>query len=89
MFVLYIATYLVYCLVTILFDIAVQLLSCVQFLVVHVLQHTRLLVIHYLPDFSQTHVHGVSDLCPSHPISPVTPFSFSVFKLSKHQDLFQ
>ena len=31
-------------------------------------------VLHYLPEFSQTHVHGVSDATqPSHPVSPTSP----------------
>ena len=42
---------------------------------------------HHLPEFSQTHVHRVSDdIQPSHPLSspsPPTP------KPSQHQDLFQ
>ena len=41
-------------------------------------------VLHYLLEFTQTHVHWVSDaIQPSHPLSPPSPF------LSQHQGLFQ
>ena len=42
---------------------------------------------HQLPEFTQTHVHGVSDaIQPSHPLSsPSTP----ALNLSQHQGLFQ
>ena len=42
---------------------------------------------HQLPEFTQTHVHGVSDVIqPSHPLlSPSHP----AFNLSQHQGLFQ
>ena len=42
---------------------------------------------HQLPEFTQTHVHWVSDaMQPSHPLlSPFPP----AFNLSQHQDLFQ
>ena len=42
---------------------------------------------HQLPEFTQTHVHRVSDaIQPSHPLlSPSTP----TLNLSQHQDLFQ
>ena len=42
---------------------------------------------HPLPEFTQTHVHRVSDaIQPSHPLlSPSPP----TFNLSQHQDLFQ
>ena len=44
-------------------------------------------VLHYLPEFTQTHVHWVSDVIqPSHPLSsPSSP----VFNLSQPQGLFQ
>ena len=42
---------------------------------------------HQLPEFTQTHVHWVSDaIQPSHPLS--SPFP-STFNLSQHQGLFQ
>ena len=42
---------------------------------------------HQLPEFTQTHVHQVSDaIQPSHPLSsPSTP----ALNLSQHQDLFK
>ena len=44
-------------------------------------------VLHYLPEFSQIHVHWVSDtIQPSHPLPPSSPFAFN---LSQHQGLFQ
>ena len=44
-------------------------------------------VYHQLPEFTQTHVHGVSDaIQPSYPLSAT--FS-SAFNLSQHQGLFQ
>ena len=44
-------------------------------------------VLHYLPEFTQTHVHWISDaIQPSHSLSSPSP---SAFNLSKHQDLFQ
>ena len=46
-----------------------------------------LLVHHQLPEFTQTHVHQVSDaIQPSHPLS--SP-SFPALNLSQHQGLFQ
>ena len=46
-----------------------------------------LLVHHQLPEFTQTHVHPVSDaIQPSHPLS--SP-SFPSFNLFQHQGLFQ
>ena len=49
--------------------------------------NSRLLVLHYLPEFSQIHVHWVSDtIQPSHPLPPPSPFAFN---LSQHQGLFQ
>ena len=42
---------------------------------------------HHLPEFTQTHVHRVSDaIQPSHPRSPPSP---PAFNLSQHQGLFQ
>ena len=42
---------------------------------------------HHLPEFTQTHVHQVSDaIQPSHPLSPPSP---PTFNLSQHQGLFQ
>ena len=44
-------------------------------------------VYHQLPEFSQTHVHRVSDaIQPSHPLSSPSP---PAFNLSQHQSLFQ
>ena len=44
-------------------------------------------VLHYLPEFTQTHVHCVSDaIQPSHPLSsPSSP----ALNLSQHEGLFQ
>ena len=45
------------------------------------------LVYHQLPEFTQTHVHRVSDVIqPSHPLSSPSP---PAFDLSQHQGLFQ
>ena len=42
---------------------------------------------HQLPEFTQTHVHWVSDaIQPSHPLSSPSP---SAFNLSQHQGLFK
>ena len=42
---------------------------------------------HQLPEFTQTHVHRVSDaIQPSHPLSSPSP---PIFSLSQHQGLFQ
>ena len=42
---------------------------------------------HQLPEFTQTHVHGVSDaIQPSHPLSSPSP---PAFNLSEYQGLFQ
>ena len=42
---------------------------------------------HQLLEFTQTHVHPVSDaIQPSHPLSPPSPFALN---LSQHQGLFQ
>ena len=44
-------------------------------------------VLHCLPEFTQIHVHWVSDaIQPSHPLLPLPPLAFS---LSQHQGLFQ
>ena len=43
-------------------------------------------VVHQLPEFTQTHVHRVSDaIQPSHPLSPPSP---PTLNLSQHQGLF-
>ena len=53
----------------------------------HGLQHARLPVHHQLPEFTQTHVHWVSDdIQPSHPLLSPSPPSFN---LSQHQGLFK
>ena len=45
-----------------------------------------LLVHHQLPEFTQTHIHWVSDtIQPSHPLSSPSP----AFNLSQHQGLFK
>ena len=42
---------------------------------------------HQFPDFTQTHVHWISDaIKPSHPLSSPSPLAFS---LSHHQSLFK
>ena len=42
---------------------------------------------HQLPEFTETHVHRVSDaIQPSHPLSSPSP---SALSLSQHQGLFQ
>ena len=42
---------------------------------------------HQLPEFTQTHVHQVTDaIQPSHALSPPSPLSFN---LSQHQGLFK
>ena len=53
------------------------------------MNHSRpgLLVHHQLPEFTQTHVHWVSDaIKPSHPLSSPSPLALN---LSQHQSLFQ
>ena len=53
----------------------------------HGLQHTRPPVYHQLPEFTQTHVHWVSDaIQPSHPLSSPSP---PAFKPSQQHGLFQ
>ena len=53
----------------------------------HELRHTRPPVHHQLPEFTQTHVHWVSDaIQPSHPLSSPSPLAPN---LSQHQSLFQ
>ena len=65
----------------------VLLLSHVPTLWSHGLQHTRLPCPSYLLEFTQTHVHWLSDaIQPSHPLLP--PFS-SALDLPLHQGLFQ
>ena len=53
----------------------------------HGLQHARFPAHHQLPEFTQTHVHWVSDVIqPSYPLlSPSPP----AFNLSQHQGLFK
>ena len=44
-------------------------------------------VLHCLPEFTQTHVHWVSEaILPSYPLLPASPFALN---LSQHQGLFQ
>ena len=44
-------------------------------------------VLHHLPEFTQTHVHWVSDaIQPSHPLLPPSPLALN---LPQHQGLFQ
>ena len=53
----------------------------------HELQHARPPVHHQLPEFTQTHVHRVSDaIQPSHPLSSPSPPAPNP---SQHQSLFQ
>ena len=42
---------------------------------------------HHLLEFSQIHVHSISDTIQ--PTYPLLPFLASAFNLSKHQGLFQ
>ena len=67
-----------------------------QFSSVQSLSHVRLCnpmdcsmsgfsVHHQLPEFAQTHVHWVSSIQPSHPLSSPSP---PAFNLSQHQGLF-
>ena len=52
--------------------VAIQLLSPVQLLQPHGLQHTRLPGLHYLLEFVQTHVHWAGDaIQPSHSLLPL------------------
>ena len=47
----------------------------------------RLPVLHQLPEFTQTHVHRISDaIQPSHPLSSPSPPAFNP---SQHQGLFK
>ena len=43
-------------------------------------------VLHHIPEFSQTHVHWLDAIQPSHPLSFPYP---SALNLSQHQSLFQ
>ena len=53
----------------------------------HELQHARAPVYHQLPEFTQTHIHRVSDaIQPSHPPSSPSPPAPNP---SQHQSLFQ
>ena len=73
----------------------IELISSVQFsrsvasdsLQPHESQHANLPVHYQLPEFTQTHVHQVSDaIQPSHPLSSPSPPAPNP---SKHQSLFQ
>ena len=53
----------------------------------HGLQHAGLPIHHKLPEFTQTHIHRVSDaIQPSHPLSSTSPPASNP---SQHQGLFQ
>ena len=65
------------------------MLSWVQFTLCDPVNHHRSgpLVHHKLPEFTQTHVHWVSDaIQPSHPLSSPSP---PALNLSQHQGLFK
>ena len=82
----------------ILKDDAIKVLHSVQFSSVQSLSRVRLCdpmnrstsglsVHHQLPEFTQTHIHRVSDaIQPSHPLSSPSP---PAPNLSQHQSLFQ
>ena len=59
---------------------SVQSLRCVRFFVTPGDHSTRGLPVHYqLPEFTQTHVHWVSDaIQPSHPLSTHSPPAFNL-----------
>ena len=67
---------------------SIQSLSCVWlFVIPWITGMPGLPVHHQLPEFTQTHVHPVSDaIQPSHPLSSPSP---PAFNLSLHQSLFQ
>ena len=68
---------------------SIQSLNCVQLFVTPWAEGctSGLPVYHQLPEFTQTHIHQVSDSIQStHPLLPPSP---PVFSLSQHQDLFQ
>ena len=66
---------------------SVQSLSHVRLLRSHKSQHARHPVHHQLPEFTQTHVHRISDaIQPSHPLSSPSPPAPNP---SQHQSLFQ
>ena len=66
---------------------SVQLLSCVRLCDPMNCSIPGLPVQNQLPEFTQTHVHRVSDaIQPSHPLSSPSPLAFN---LSQHQGLFQ
>ena len=68
------------------FWLSVQLLSRVQLLRPLDCSTPGLPVHHQHPEFTQTHVHWVSDtIQPSHPLSSPSP----AFNLSQHQGLFK
>ena len=53
----------------------------------HGLQHASFPVCHHLPEFTQVHVHRVTDaIQPSHPLSSPSPPALNLFQ---HQGLFQ
>ena len=78
-----------------LFIVFIECLQCVQFSSLSCVwlfvtpwtaAHQASLSITQLPEFTQTHVHRVSDaIQPSHPLSSPSP----TFNLSQHQDLFK
>ena len=67
---------------------SVQSLSCVRLFANPMNCNSPGLPVHnQLPEFTQTHVHRVSDtIQPSHPLLPLSP---PAFNLSEHQGLFQ
>ena len=67
---------------------SVQLLSCVRiFATPWTAACLGLPVHHQLPEFTQTHVHWVSDtIQQSHPLSSLSPPAFNLFQ---HQGLFK
>ena len=65
----------------------VQLLSCVWLFATPWIAACQASIFHYLLEFTQTHVHRVSDaIQPSHPLSSSSP---PAFNLSQHQGLFK
>ena len=68
------------------FSVRSVIKSCPN-LVTHELQQPGIPVLHCLPEFTQTHVHWVSDAIePSHPLSSPSTLSLN---LSQHQGIFQ
>ena len=67
--------------------VVVQSLSCVRLFETPQTEAHRLPCPSLFPEFTQTHVHWVSDaIQPSHPLLLSSPFAFI---LSQHQGLFQ